>query len=173
MLRLCCTAAALLVAASPAGADKPDFTKKPQAERKGEQVILTFAVSAPTDVEVALLNAQGQVVRHLAAGVLGGKNPPPAPLKPGLEQTLTWDGMDDAGKPAAGGPFQFQVRAGTSVRFGRTLGGSPYTGSVASMPYRAPVNGLVTDGSGSLFVLMMSAIGSHGNSGMWPWHLRV
>ncbi|MBY0523284.1 MAG: hypothetical protein K2R98_07790 [Gemmataceae bacterium] len=161
-----------LVVALQVSAAKPEFAKAPQAVRAGEQVTLTFTVSEATDVEVAVLNAKGMVVRHLAAGVLGGKNPPPSPLKAGLEQRLVWDGKDDLGKAAADGPFQLQVRAGTSVRYGRTIGGSPYTGSVATMPYRAPVNGVVTDGSGNLFVLMMSSIGSHGNSGMWPWHLR-
>jgi sugar lactone lactonase YvrE len=148
------------------------FARPPQATRAGDQVTVAFALSRSTDVEVAVLNAKGEVIRHLAAGVLGGKNPPPAPLKAGLEQQLTWDGKDDAGKPAVGGPFQARVRAGMTARFGRMIGGSPYTGSVVTMPYRAPVNGLAVDGQGKLFVLMMSSVGSHGNSGMWPWHLR-
>lgn len=149
------------------------FTKPPVAAKSGDKISITFTVSQPTDVEVAILNAKGDVIRHLAAGVLGGdKNPPPSPLKAGLEQQLVWDGRDDAGKVATGGPFQVRVRAGLQVRFGRMIGASPYTGSVAAMPFRAPVNGLVTDAQGKLYVLMMSAIGSHGNSGMWPWHLR-
>jgi hypothetical protein len=149
-----------------------EFTAPPKVTRNANEVTISFTVSGPTDVEVAILDAGGKVVRHLAAGMLGGKNPPPSPLKPGLAQTLTWDGKDDTGKAAGGGPFQVRVRAGTGVRFGRMLGGSPYTGSVVTMPYRAPVNGLVADGQGSLFVKMMSSVGSHGNSGMWPWHLR-
>jgi hypothetical protein len=59
-----------------------------------------------------------------------------------------------------------------SVKYGRMIGGSPYTGSVVVMPYRAPVNGLAVDPGGGLLVKMMSSVGSHGNSGMWPWHLR-
>ncbi len=162
---------ALFFAASGAVAEVK-FSKPPQVSRAGDQVTVSFAVSESTDVEVAVLDAKGQIVRHLAAGVLGGKNPAPPPLAAGLEQRLTWDGKDDLGKPAPGGPFQVRVRAGTSVRFGKMIGASPYTGSVASMPYRAPVNGVVTDADGNLFVMMMSSIGSHGNSGMWPWHLR-
>ena len=96
----------------------------------------------------------------------------PAPLQAGLTQKIVWDNKDDLGKQAQGGPFHFRVRAGTSVQFGRLIGDSPYTGNAVSMPYRAPVNGLVTDAHGNLYVLMMSAVGSHGNSGMWPWHLR-
>lgn len=157
---------------SPCGAGGSLFKEAPLVARQGEQSVLSFALSQATDVEIAVVDAKGRLVRHLAAGVLGGKNPPPPPLRPGLAQKLVWDGKDDVGQRAKGGPFQFRVRAGTSVQFGRLLGDSPYTGNVVSMPYRAPVNGLVTDGTGSLYVLMMSAVGSHGNSGMWPWHLR-
>ena len=162
----------LLVAASPVSAAKAKFTRAPVATRSGDTVKIAFALSDPTDVEVAVLNAKGEVVRHLAAGVLGGKVPPPPPLQAGLEQQLSWDGKDDSAKAATGGPFQVRVRAGLAVRLGRMIGGSPYTGSVVTMPYRAPVNGLVTDPEGNVYVLMMSAIGSHGNSGKWPWHLR-
>lgn len=151
--------------------DKP-FAKSPQVARDGDTLTITFTASERTDVEVAVLDAKGRIVRHLAAGVLGGKNPPPPPLKEGLAQSVKWDGKDDLGKVAMNGPFQVRVRAGMNVRFGKMIGGSPYTGSIVSMPYRAPVNGLVVDGEGNLFVKMMSAIGSHGNSGKWPWHLR-
>src|SRR5262249_37353594 len=160
-----------LFGAATAAAAKVEFVKPPQVTRAGDEVSISFAVNESTDVEVAVFDAKGRVVRHLVAGVLGGKNPPPPPLKQGLEQRIVWDCTDDLAKPATGGPFQTRVRAGTSVRFGRMIGGSPYTGSVTTMPYRAPVNGLVADADGSLLVLMMSSIGSHGNSGMWPWHL--
>jgi hypothetical protein len=91
------------------------------------QIRITFAVSAKTDVEVAVLDARGKVVRHLAAGVLGGKKAPPPPLKSGTAQSLEWDMKDDFGRPAKGGPFKVRVRAGTSVKFGRFIGGDPYT----------------------------------------------
>src|SRR5262245_47233465 len=111
-----------------------EFAKAPQAMRSGDTITITFTLSAATDVEVAILDAMGNIARNVAAGVLGGKNPPPAPLAAGLAQRLTWDGKNDLGEAAAGGPFQARVRAGTSVGFGRFLGDSPYTGSVVSMP---------------------------------------
>jgi len=78
----------------------PAFTGKPQATRSvAGKVDIAFAVSAPTDVAVAVLDAQGKIVRHLAAGMLGGAKPPPAPLKSGLSQTIEWDMTDDTGKP--------------------------------------------------------------------------
>ena len=160
----------LCVAAAQAG-EPVRFTTPPNAVREGGGAKVTLAVSAPTDAEVAILDAKGQVVRHLAAGVLGPNAP--APLKrDSLAQELVWDGKDDLGQPASGGPFNARVRAGMGVKFGRLIGGSPYTGSVDQMPFRAPVNGLAVDGEGNLYVKMYSTVGSHGNSGLWPWHVR-
>jgi sugar lactone lactonase YvrE len=164
--------AALLLALQPASPQELRFSAPPKTARDGDAITVSFTLSRAADVEVAVLDAKGTVVRHLAAGVLGGKNPPPPPLKAGLGQRLSWDGKNDVGAEAAGGPFKVRVRAGMSVSFGRMIGGSPSTGGVVQMPYRAPVNGLVVDADGGLLVKMMSAVGSHGNSGMWPWHLR-
>jgi sugar lactone lactonase YvrE len=115
----------LLGAGSPARADDGTFAAKPTAAKAGDRVKISFALSAPTDVEVAVVSADGKVVRHLAAGMLGGKNPPPEPLKAGLSQALEWDGRDDFGKPAAGGPFKVRVRAGIGAKFGRFIGEDP------------------------------------------------
>jgi len=121
------------------------FSAKPTAAKDGDKVKIAFAVSGPTDVEVAVLNAQGKVARHLAAGVLGGAKPPPEPLKPGLSQSLEWDGQDDFGKPAKGEPFKVRVRAGTGVKFGRFLGDTPYIfGALKSMS---------ADEAGNLYML--------------------
>lgn len=164
--------ALLLVSGSlAAAAELPKFAREPQVTVSRDGARITFAVTTSTDVEVAVLDKTGKVVRHLAAGVLGGPNPPPAPLQKGLTQDLAWNGNDDAGKQFAG-ETQVRIRLGTQVRFGKLIGGSPYTGNVSMMPYRAPVNGLVTDEHGNLFSLMMSDVGSHGNSGRWPWQLR-
>lgn len=149
-----------------------ELAEPPKVVPSDGNVVVTFAVKTPTDVEVAILNRDGKVVRHLAAGVLGGANPPPPPLKAGLAQRIEWDGNNDLGEKAGAGPFQVRIRCGMSVKFGRTIGGSPYTGSVVTMPYRAPVNGLTVDADGKLYVKIMSSVGSHGNSGMWPWQLR-
>jgi hypothetical protein len=64
------------------------FTTPPSLIRDGGKFRITFAVASPTDVEVAIVAADGKVLRHLAAGVLGGKGAPPEPFKPGLAQTL-------------------------------------------------------------------------------------
>ena len=100
-----------------AGESAPAFSSKPKAARAGDKVTVEFGVSRSTDVAVYVLDARGKCIRHLAAGVLGGKQPPPAPLKAGLSQSLEWDGKDDYGKPAAGGPFKVRVALGLKPEF--------------------------------------------------------
>ncbi len=130
---------------SALAAEKIAFATPPKAAQEAGGARVSFAVSGPTDVEVAVLSAEGKVVRHLAAGMLGGKNPPPAPLKPGLEQSLSWDGKDDFGKPAAGGPFKFRVRAGTALKFGCFIGEDPCN--------LGALDSLATDEEGSVYVM--------------------
>ena len=110
MKKLAFSLSALLVALlvgsfALAGEAAVKFTKKPTAKKAGDKVKIEFAVDRSTDVTVTVLNAKGEAVRRLAAGVLGGKKPPPAPLKTGLSQSLEWDGKDDYGKKVTGGPF--------------------------------------------------------------------
>jgi hypothetical protein len=147
----------LLVIALPAAADPAGFSSQPAARQQGGNVKIRFAVAAATDVEVAVLDRRGKVLRHLAAGVLGGDHPPPAPLRAGLSQELTWDGKDDAGKPAATmpGPLTIRVRAGTATKFGKTIGFDPYR-----MPI---IRSLATDEQGRLYVLFSPFHGGGGD----------
>ena len=135
-----------------AGEEPPKFATKPTAAKAGDKVKVEFALDRETDVEVAVLGAAGKVVRHLAAGVLGGEKPPPEPLKAGLSQTIEWDGKDDAAKPAGGGPFKVRVRAGTGAKFGKVIGFDPYRFS--------DISGLATDEKGLLYVLAMTSFRS-------------
>src|SRR5262245_61685468 len=129
----------------PVPAAAQDFRTPPTAVRVNDKVKIIFALAAPTDVEVAVLDSKGKVVRHLAAGVLGGKNPPPAPLAAGLAQELFWDGKNDAGQPAGGGPFEVRVRAGLTPVFGRTVGDSPHNFN------QTMCRGLAVDANGDLY----------------------
>ena len=115
----------LLITATAAHA-APTFTQRPTVSKQGAGATVTFAVSENTDVEVAILDARSKIVRHLAAGMLGGKTPPPPPLKAGLSQNLVWDGKDDYGEKARGGPFKVRVRAGMGAKLERIVGGDPY-----------------------------------------------
>jgi hypothetical protein len=96
------------------------FAETPAAVRSGDAIEITFAVKAPIDAEVSVVDAQGRIVRHLAAGMLGDNAP--RPFSRGLKQELTWDGEDDAGKPAVGGPFRVRVALGMKARLHRTYG---------------------------------------------------
>jgi DNA-binding beta-propeller fold protein YncE len=101
--------------ASIATGGEVTFARKPTAKRNGAKTVISFAVSAKTDVAVYIENNAGKVVRHLVAGVLGAKAP--KPLKPGLAQSLEWDGLDDYGKKAVGGPFKVRVALGLKPTF--------------------------------------------------------
>jgi len=108
--------------AAPGGAGKPVFTQGPEAKLQGDgTVAITFTVSRPTDVEVGILDADGKVIRHLAAGALEGKYPPPEPLVPGLAQELTWDGKDDYGEPVEGPGCKVRVKLGVRPKLAWTL----------------------------------------------------
>lgn len=125
-LILCAWAPALVVAG------EVTFTQKPSAKKNGEKVKIEFAVNRETDVSVFIEGKDGKVVRHLVSGVLG-QNPPP-PLKPGLAQSIEWDGKADWGKPAGAGPFKVRVALGLSARYDKQIIADPQViGRVGSM----------------------------------------
>jgi hypothetical protein len=122
--------------------------------RKGETAEITFSAKAPIDAELSVVDAQGKIVRHLAAGMLGDHSPPP--FSPGLKQKLTWDGTDDVDKPAAGGPFQVRLALGMKARLHRIYGWNGH--------WPADRNGMVCGPVGMLYVV-------HG--GMWLPHRQT
>src|SRR6185295_16720065 len=77
------------------------FVAPPKVVAAGNTFTISFEVSAATDVEVAILDEKGVVVRHLAAGLLG-KNAPAPFKKDELTQSVIWNGEDDAGKAVSG-----------------------------------------------------------------------
>ena len=127
----------LAIATQAIAAEKAALVGEPRVTRQGGKVEIAFTVSGPMDVEIAILGKDDKVVRHLAAGVLGGKNPPPVPLKPGLSQKLEWDGNDNLGQPVQGGPFRARVRAGMSVHSAVSSSGAAWV-RVFSMEKRVP-----------------------------------
>jgi DNA-binding beta-propeller fold protein YncE len=143
------------IAAAEAG-----FSVKPSCVKDGAHTKITFSVAAPTDVEVAIVNRAGKVIRHLAAGVLGAQKDPPPPLIPGLSQELNWDHKDDLGNSVPSGPAQVRVRAGFGVKFGRFIGADPYNfGSMSAWPASHSV---ATDEDGNLYVSTGKSMGNQG-----------
>lgn len=116
-------AAIFVVTCGHLRAEAVAFTAGPAAVKDGERVTVRFAVSAPTDVEVAVLGEDDRVARHLAAGLLGSKAP--APFKPNtLAQAVTWDGCDDDGRPVQNAAAtRFRVRLGVNVALDRYIPG--------------------------------------------------
>jgi len=105
-------------------AGEPGFAVRPKVGKAGGGVAVEFAADAPTDCAAWVLDASGRVVRHLAAGVLG-KNAPPPLRADALAQKLEWDGKDDAGAPASGGPFKVRVALGLKPAFDGLVGFDP------------------------------------------------
>lgn len=185
------TATVLLVSVALAGTAGAQvrFSAGPAVTRSGDRVAIAFTLSAPADVEVAIVDASNRVVRHLAAGVLttnvsnaaalaltnsAGVNlvstgAPPPPFIPGLAQKLEWDDRDDFGNqvPGSRAPVSVRVRAGMGVKFGKILGSSPYSGFVTS---GAPADSLATAPDGTLYIKMASLVPQL-HEGM-PWQLR-
>jgi len=146
-------AAAAALAVHTGEAAEVSFTVKPWAERVGDKVKITFAVSAPTDVDAAILDGQGGVVRHLAAGVLGENAPAPF-KKASLTQELVWDGKDDDGHRVLGAgvidasSLRVRVRAGLKV----TSAGTAFAEYTGADTLRE-VMGLAVGPGGRVYVL--------------------
>ena len=137
-----------LVMAPSAHGGEVGFAKKPTAARDGDEIKIAFELSAPGDVEVTVLDKDYKILRHLAAGVLGGKGAPPAPLAEGLKQEIEWDLRTDAGKPAGDGPFTVRVRLGLGVELDGFVG--------EQKSHVAHGMGLATDDEGNVYVYSAS-----------------
>jgi hypothetical protein len=101
------------------------FAEKPVVTRDGDTVTIRFKAKAFCDATIAIENAEGRILRHLASGVLGENAPPPF-RKNSLAQSVVWDGKDDQGayvddKDA----LTVRVSLGLQPRFERTLYWSP------------------------------------------------
>ena len=103
-----------------------EFAEKPRAARAGDAVTVTFATKGWCDVTVAVEDAGGRIVRHLASGVLGENAPEPFQWN-SRRQTLVWDGKNDRGeylddKEA----LSIRVSLGLQARFEKPLFWSPH-----------------------------------------------
>ncbi|MCK6472409.1 MAG: hypothetical protein L6R28_11755 [Planctomycetes bacterium] len=101
--------------AADAAPAAPAFAQEPSVRRDGSGWRIDFAVAAPTDVTIYIQDAEGRIVRHLVSGVLGEN--PPAPLVPGLKQSVPWDGKADLDRDAGAGPFTARVCLGMKVDY--------------------------------------------------------
>jgi len=127
-------AVACLVASSAAGFDEFsvkreqvfEFVQKPAVTRDGDRVTIAFETKGFCDVTVAVENAEGRIVRHLASGVLGPNAPEPL-RKNAKRQSVIWDGKDDLGVYIDEvDRLTVRVSLGLEPQFERTLFWSPH-----------------------------------------------
>ncbi len=103
-----------------------EFSEKPAVQVEGDRISISFTLKANSDVTVAIENAEGRIVRHLASGVLGPHAPQPF-KKNALKQTLVWDGKDDQGRYVKEKrDHVVRVSVGLKPVFERTLFWSPH-----------------------------------------------
>jgi hypothetical protein len=103
-----------------------EFIEKPIVAREGDKVVITFASKGYCDATVAVENAEGRIVRHLACGVLGPKAPGPF-QKDSLRQTVVWDEKNDKGEYVDNqSACTIRVSLGLKPQFERTLFWSPH-----------------------------------------------
>ncbi|MDE0865485.1 MAG: hypothetical protein OSA98_16995, partial [Rubripirellula sp.] len=96
-------------------------------DEQDRQWYVTFELDSLTDVEVAIVDRDKSiVVRHLAAGVLGPKAPPPL-VRNTRVQRIAWDGKDDYRNLVRNASMMaVRVRTGMSVSLEQIVGGDPY-----------------------------------------------
>ena len=98
-----------------------EFVRKPAVTRDGDRVTIEFESKDYCDVAVAIEGADGGIIRHLAAGILGANAP--APLQKGaLAQRIVWDGKDDFGRYVDDkGSCTVRVSLGLRAQFEKNL----------------------------------------------------
>lgn len=116
-----------------------EFVAKPAVKKIGhDKYEITFEVSAPTDVEVGILDPAGKVINHLAAGALQGKYSPPDPLVPGLAQKLTWNSNDDCGSPVQAAGCKVRVKLGVRPKLAWTLSDKLEKNGASTVDHSSP-----------------------------------
>lgn len=100
------------------------FKSPPKITRVADGCQINFTVDEPIDAEVAVLDDNGIIVRHLAAGMLTASGAPAAPFKAGLTQSLIWDGKNDVGQKI-NNAAKIRVRLGIKPEFERVIGYNP------------------------------------------------
>jgi len=102
-----------------------EFTRKPTVARAGDRVTITFEAKDFCDATVAIEDADGGILRHLASGVLGPNAPDPF-RRSSLKQSIVWDGKDDQERYVDDASrCVVRVSLGLKPRFERTLYWSP------------------------------------------------
>ena len=162
---VCLSAWALCAWSTSAGekATAPGFAEGPALVRHGDTVRIRFTAKGTCDATVAIEDAHGRIVRHLACGMLGENAPPPF-QRGSLAQNLTWDGKDDHGRyidDTSG--LTVRVSLGLKPRFEKSLFWSPHKRVGARPPLMVPTKEgvVVFDGLGVDHVRLYGHAGNY------------
>ncbi|MCX7806025.1 MAG: hypothetical protein N3A38_12655 [Planctomycetota bacterium] len=126
------------------------FARRPEAVREGDRVTISFETKGFCDATVAVEDADGRIIRHLASGVLGEDAPEPFQWN-SKRQTIVWDGKDDQGRYVDDkDSVTVRVSLGLKPRFERTLFWSPHKriSNIAPLLAPAPEGVYVFEGLG-------------------------
>jgi hypothetical protein len=117
-----------------------------------------FALTAPNDVTVRIVGANGAVVRHLAAGMVGREAAAPPFVPQSLAQRLRWDGRDDAGRavPAAG--CRVSIGVGTAAKFDKFILYNPDGFGNVGTPNWSGLGGIAVGPKGELYVVQQYGV---------------
>jgi len=140
-----------------------EFAQKPTITRQGDDVTVRFATKAYCDCTIAIEDETGEIVRHLASGVLGSNAPAPF-QKSSLAQTVVWDGKDDQGKYVDDKESHtVRVSLGLKPEFERSLFHDPRKriGREAPRLQAAPEGVYVLDGYGVQFLRLFDRDGAY------------
>ena len=103
-----------------------EFAQKPKVMREGDRVTISFETTAFCDATVAIEDAGGKIIRHLASGVLGPNAPEPFQWN-SKRQSILWDGKDDKGEYIdEKDRITVRVSLGLKPRFERAFQWSPH-----------------------------------------------
>ncbi len=139
-----------------------EFVSEPTVTRDGDRIEISFTSKAHCDATVAIENAEGKIIRHLACGVLGSNAPIPFE-KNSLKQCVVWDGKDDQGRYVDDkDTCRVRVSLGLKASFEKNLYWSPHK-RIGSMPIMSatPEGVYVYDGAGVDHVRLFGHDGSY------------
>jgi len=125
-----------------------EFNEKPKVTLEGDKYIIKFETRSFCDVTVAIEDSSGNIVRHLACGVLGQNAPEPF-LWNSKRQVLIWDGKNDKGEYIKDIPTStIRVSLGLRPVYEKPLFWSPHKrfGSYAPILCATPEGVYVSEG---------------------------
>ncbi len=128
-----------------------EFARKPEITRDGDRVTIAFETAGWCDVTIAIEDEQGDIIRHLASGVLGPNAPEPFVWN-SKAQTVIWDGKNDKGEYVDDkDAVSVRVSLGLKPRFERTLHWSPERRDGRVLALAAGSEGMYVFDSGRAF----------------------